>query len=106
MAGGQWLELKVLQRWTGPRAGAAADAEMLLAQPRVWPGSSACAGAEAGPVSGRSAGTSSLPDSSAEADSRSPVLLPILVQGPAPAEASIVEPVPMCGWKGLWFCSW
>lgn len=43
---------------------------------------------------------------SAEADSRSPVLLPILVQGPGPAEASIVEPVPMCGWKGLWFCSW
>ena len=43
---------------------------------------------------------------SAEADSTSPVLLPNLVQGPAPSEASIVEPVPMCGRKGLWFCSW
>ena len=31
---------------------------------------------------------------SAEADSTSPVLLPNLVQGPAPSEASIVEPVP------------
>ena len=100
------LELKVGRGGASLRAGAAADAEMLLARPRVWPRSSARAGAEAGPASGRSAGTGSRPASSAEADSRSLVLLPNSVQEPAPAEASIVEQVPVFGWKGLWFCSW